>query len=204
MWIDEKYNLVEKEIKSLNESQLEIIDLGARDQILKKFLPTNCNYTGVDKFKNGNNNLIINLDENFNQITKKYDIVCALDIIEHVDDPIKLISNCKKICKKIIYLNIPNAAYYSFRLKFLFFGDLTNQFHFSGDSNDDRHRWFTNYTNTLNFLKKISDDDYNITLNKVYKTRNKLKLLNLLERFLGKLMPGIFCWSFLITLKKND
>ena len=203
MWVDEKFKIIQKKIKKLSDSSIEVLDLGARDQILKQFLTKNCIYTGVDKFKNNNDNLIINLDENFNSINKEYDVVCALDIIEHVHDPLLFLSNCKQISKRLIYVNIPNVAYYSFRLKFLLFGDLTNKFHFSGNSKDDRHRWFTNYKNTLNFIKIISDEKYEINIDMVYKTRNKLFFLYIIEKLLGKFFPGLFCWSFLLTIKKK-
>lgn len=207
MWIDEKFFLIAKKLKKYEHNNLKIIDLGARDQILKKFIPKNFLYTGVDKFKNNNDNLIIDLDKNFDYLYNKdtkYDAVFALDIIEHTNDPHVFLENCIKISKNLIFLIIPNTAYYSLRFKFLVKGELTNKFHFSGNSNDDRHKWFTNYANTKKFLEKFKNTNYKIEIEKVYKNRNKLKILYYLEKILASVMPSLFCWSFLITFKKND
>ena len=46
MWIDHKFVVIEKILKHEKGS---LLDLGSRDQILKKFLPEKIGYTGVVK-----------------------------------------------------------------------------------------------------------------------------------------------------------
>jgi hypothetical protein len=124
MWIDEKFLKI-KEFTSLDSKKYKsVIDLGARNQILKKFIPTNWEYTGVDKFTL-EKNLNIDVERNFDLIKDKYDLVIALDIIEHLNDPINFFNNCSKSSKKTIIINIPNLAYYQFRFNFLLRGTLT-------------------------------------------------------------------------------
>ena len=135
MWIDEKFLIIKHYTAKYSNHSKSVIDLGARDQILLKFLPTNWRYTGVDKFAQ-KLNLNIDVEENFKDINDKYDFVIALDIIEHLNNPVKFFENCKKICNELIILNIPNAAYYQFRLNLLFTGELTEKFHFSGNFED--------------------------------------------------------------------
>jgi len=204
MWIDEKFFFIQKKLKKYENENFKIIDLGARNQILKNFIPKNFLYKGVDKFKNDNDNLIINLDNGFDNLGNNYDIVFALDIIEHTNDPYNFIKNCMNLSKNLIYLVIPNAAYYSFRFNFLIKGELTNKFHFSGKSNDDRHKWFTNYKNTKKFLTQFQNDLYSIKLEKILKNRNKLKFLYYIEKLLSKFLPNLFSWSFLITFQKKN
>ena len=202
MWIDEKFSKINEYLKKNNNLYESIIDLGSRDQILRKFLPTNIEYTGVDKFYK-KNNLNIDVEQDIPLIKNKYDIVIALDIIEHLNDPINFFNNCKSISNKLIIINIPNAAYYKFRLNLLSKGEITEKFHFSGNYEEDRHRWFTTYNNTKKFLKNINYEEYEIISTKVYKTRNKLKFLFYIEKFLGNFFPNVFCWSILIFFKKK-
>lgn len=205
MWIDEKFFLIKKKLKKYEDKNLKIIDLGARNQILKKFIPRNFLYTGVDKFKNDNDNIIIDLDKEFNNlVNNKYDIVFALDIIEHTDDPYNFIKKCMELSKNLIYLVIPNAAYYSFRINFLIKGEITNKFHFSGKSNDDRHKWLTNFRNTKKFLTQFQNNGYDIKIEKILKNRNKLKFLYYFEQLLSKFLPSLFSWSFLVTFEKKN
>jgi hypothetical protein len=198
-----KFFFIQKKLKKYENENFKIIDLGARNQILKNFIPKNFIYKGVDKFKNNNDNLIINLDNGFDNLGNNYDIVFALDIIEHTNDPYNFIKNCMNLSKNLIYLVLPNAAYYSFRFNFLIKGELTNKFHFSGKSNDDRHKWFTNYKNTKKFLTQFQNDVYNIKIEKILKNRNKFKFLYYIEKLLSKFLPNLFSWSFLITFQKK-
>ena len=204
MWIDKKFKIVEKIIKKEASKNMTLLDLGARDQFLKKFISSNIKYTGVDRFQNNNDNLIINLDNDFHKIKEKYDIVTALDVIEHLDDPLKFYKNCKEHSKKLLLINFPNQAYYEVRLNFLFRGKLTNKFHFSGKPNDDRHRWFTNFNNINEFIKNNKDPNSKFKIINVYKTRNKLFFLYFIEKILGKIFPQFFCWSFLLVEKKTN
>ena len=100
MWIDKKFKIVEKIIKKESSKNMTLLDLGARDQLLKKFISDDLQYTGVDRLQNDNNNIIINLDKEFDKIKEKYDIITALDVIEHLDDPLKFYKNCKEYSKK--------------------------------------------------------------------------------------------------------
>ena len=99
MWIDKKFKIVEKIIKKESSKNMTLLDLGARDQFLKKFISDDLQYTGVDRLQNNNDNIIINLDKEFDKINKKFDIIAALDVIEHLDDPLKFYKNCKEYSK---------------------------------------------------------------------------------------------------------
>ncbi len=197
MWIDNKFFEVKKILK--NEKGT-LLDIGCRDQILKKFLNENISYFGADIEQNINSsNLIVDLNSNFNFGNEKYDFVTAIDVLEHIDEPLKVIKKCLSITNNKVIINLPNVAYYEFRLRLLFKGDLGNQYHFSGEKKDDKHCWFTNYDNITSFFKK-NFDNYEIL--PVFKTRNKIKILFYLEKLLYKFFPNLFCWSLIIILKQ--
>ena len=197
MWIDQKFVVIEKILKNEKGS---LLDLGSRDQILKKFLPEQISYTGVDISMNKNNNIIFDLNKKFNFNNESFDFVTALDVAEHLDDPKTFLRECLRVSKKKVLIVLPNISYYESRFRFLLKGHLGSKYHFSGDNKDDRHKWFTNFYLVKNFFEKNS---VNFEIKKVIKQRNKLKPLVYLENYLAKFFPNIFSWSFLITINKN-
>jgi len=197
MWIDQKFVVIEKILKNEKGS---LLDLGSRDQILKKFLPEQISYTGVDISMNKNNNIIFDLNKKFNFNNESFDFVTALDVAEHLDDPKTFLRECLRVSKKKVLIVLPNVSYYESRFRFLLKGNLGSKYHFSGDNTDDRHKWFTNFYLVKNFFEKNS---VNFEIKRVIKQRNKLKPLIYLENYLAKFFPNLFSWSFLITINKN-
>tara|TARA_E500000178_G_scaffold304075_1_gene314677 strand:- start:2235 stop:2831 length:597 start_codon:yes stop_codon:yes gene_type:complete len=198
MWIDQKFVVIEKILKDENGS---LLDLGSRDQILKKFLPEKIVYTGVDISENKDtNNIIFDLNKNFNFDNESFDFITALDVVEHLDDPKTFLKECLRVTKKKVFINLPNISYYASRFHFFLKGNLGSKYHFSGDNKDDRHKWFTNFYLVKNFFEKNS---VNFEIKTVIKQRNKLKPLFYLEEKLAKFFPNLFSWSFLITINKN-
>ena len=197
MWIDLKFVEIEKILKNEKGS---LLDLGSRDQILKKFLPEKISYTGVDISMNKNNNIISDLNQKLNFDNGAFDFVTALDVAEHLDDPKTFLRECLRVSKKKVLIVLPNISYYESRFRFLLKGNLGSKYHFSGDNKDDRHKWFTNFYLVKNFFEVNS---VNFEIKKVIKQRDKLKPLFYLENYLAKFFPNLFSWSFLITINKN-
>ena len=197
MWIDQKFIVIEKILE--NEKGL-LLDLGSRDQILKKFLPEKIIYTGVDVSTSNNDNIIFDLNQKFNFDNESFDFVTALDVAEHLDDPKIFLKECLRVSKKKILIVLPNIAYYESRFRFLLKGNLGSKYHFSGNNKDDRHKWFTNFYLVKNFFEKNS---INFEIKRVIKQRNRLKPLFYLEKYLAKFFPNFFSWSFLIIINKN-
>ena len=198
MWIDQKFIVLGKIFKKEKGS---LLDLGSRDQILKKFLPNEISYVGVDISKNiDESNLIVNLNNKLDFGDNSYDFVTALDVAEHLDDPKSFLDECLRVSRKNVFIVLPNISYYESRLHFMFFGNLGSKYHFSGENKDDRHKWFINFHLINNFFKK---NHKQFKLKSIIKTRNKLQFLFFIEKFLAKLFPNLFSWSFLITLNKD-
>ena len=84
-----------------------LIEFGCgRGDILKAFKKFNLNVTGLDvseEAKTINNDLDIIIakadDKNFN-IEKKFDVIFSKSLIEHLEDPLQFLINCKKILNK--------------------------------------------------------------------------------------------------------
>ncbi|PIZ55788.1 hypothetical protein COY23_04190 [bacterium (Candidatus Torokbacteria) CG_4_10_14_0_2_um_filter_35_8] len=62
------------------------------------------------------------------KIRKKFDIITAIEVIEHLENPHKFIRDCKKLLKKkgILIISAPNITSYESRLLFLLTGRFFN------------------------------------------------------------------------------
>lgn len=89
-----------------------------------------------------------NFDTQFDLLpTSKFDMVIALDIMEHVFDVFNFIGHCNRILNKngLLFLRVPNVAYVRHRVRLLF-GELpitASWFETKGDITAwrDRHGW---------------------------------------------------------------
>jgi len=105
-----------------------------------------------------------NLDSDFDLLSSDtFDVVVALDIMEHVLDVFGFISNCHRILKPggVLYLRVPNIAYVKHRWKLLV-GELPVTASWFGQVNDlsawrERHGWDGGHLHlfTLPSLKQL-------------------------------------------------
>lgn len=76
-----------------------VLDLGAGDQYIKKYLPY---YTGLD-IKDG-----FNIEKDMEQLkSNSYDVVIALAVIEHINNWRNMLKNCCRIARKRVILTTP-------------------------------------------------------------------------------------------------
>jgi len=64
-----------------------------------------------------------NFDTQFHLVpSSKFDIVIALDVMEHVFDVFNFVENCRRILndRGILFLRVPNIAYIRHRIRLLF------------------------------------------------------------------------------------
>jgi 2-polyprenyl-3-methyl-5-hydroxy-6-metoxy-1,4-benzoquinol methylase len=103
-WIDQKFFFIQKILKKETKEK-KILDLGCRNQILKKFVPNNFIYTGVDITQNENNdNILMDLNRKILFDDYSFDYVFCLDIIEHLDDPISFLKETLRVCNEKIFI----------------------------------------------------------------------------------------------------
>ena len=89
-----------------------------------------------------------NFDTQFNLLpTEYYDIVIALDVMEHVFDVYNFVDNCRRVLNEqgILFLRVPNIAYIRHRVRLLF-GALPITASWFGTPGEitawrDRHGW---------------------------------------------------------------
>ena len=75
-----------KATNMISENQYRtILDIGCRDKILKKYLNENVIYQGID-FEESHEVIAHNLEEGIPFPDNSFDIVFALDVLEHVEN----------------------------------------------------------------------------------------------------------------------
>ena len=121
MYSEDKYSRLRLE-KALELALLylgripkNVLDIGCYTQELAKYLPDNCQYTGIDSLIKSPR--VINIDLNDPKALDacfkglpQYDLIFALEIVEHILYPDKLLSACKVLLKEggIICFSLPN------------------------------------------------------------------------------------------------
>ena len=126
--------------------------------VLKTHLKGNFKYTGLD-YNNPNdqkNDFPIidhNLENGLPINLEKFDIINALDDLEHLENIHEIFNSLFNQSKKKIVIALPNMAYYRFRKHFLFTGTLSKKYLFTEKKIGDRHRWIPNYYSINKFIK---------------------------------------------------
>lgn len=182
-----------------------IIDLGCRGQELKNFLKGSYNYIGVDFNDNVKSSKLLNhnLENGYPNIDVSPDITVCLDVLEHLDNAHQLRNEILKKTKKKIIIALPNMAYYKFRLKFLFFGELSGKYPFGKKKPIDRHKWITNLNSADEFMSVTDNQIWQIKKINFIAHRRRNFIMYYLEKILAKFFPNIFVYEKLFYLIKK-
>ena len=102
----------------------KILDIGCRDEVFKKYLKGKFDYYGIDYDPNDEcykeNRLNYNLEKGLPDLSAKFDIINALDVLEHLENIHEIFNQLFKKSNNTISIALPNMGYYKFRLNFLF------------------------------------------------------------------------------------
>ncbi|MCK5043459.1 class I SAM-dependent methyltransferase [Candidatus Pacearchaeota archaeon] len=96
-----------------------IIDLGCMDDYLLKRLPKKFDYVGYDENPLCKNEKIIKGKVEDLTKNKKFDVVLCTEVLEHVDDPVEVMRNLKKLSKRFILISVPNEPFFSLARLFI-------------------------------------------------------------------------------------
>jgi hypothetical protein len=162
----DRIHFASKLIKNLGVNTL--LDVGCRDAILKKSIPGHIEYVGFDIFQNENNSVdivgdicVVDLPAN------KFEVVVALDILEHLDNPYDVFRKLLKTSSKFLIVNLPNCYDLKSQYKFTVKGQLGGKYRFDLKNSLDRHRWLMNINEIENFYKHNASEE-NLTLEIFY------------------------------------
>jgi len=196
---------VAKKIGNLNG--VKVLDIGCRDEIFKKYLKGRFEYFGIDydpdDHSNKENYLNYNLEKGLPNLDDKFDIINALDVLEHLENIHEIFNQLFKKSSNIISIALPNMGYYKFRLNFLFRGTISKKYTFHNRKVFDRHRWLPNYATIIDFVNANVDKNWNFTRYEFIFERKKNFIFYYIEKFLSKFFPSFFVYEIIYIFKKK-
>ena len=176
-------------------SHYGLADLGCRTMDLKPLLLGCHNYIGTDLVP-GKDVVQCNLEKGLPEFeTNSYDVVVALDVLEHLENCHALLEDMMRVARKTVYISLPNMYYLSFRLQFLFKGHLSGKYAFPVEKILDRHRWVLSFSEAVEFI------DHNtrgktVHHHKIVPKRGRSKfIMQHLEPRMANLFPNLFVYG---------
>ena len=149
----------------------------------------------------------IDLNNNFSKlINKKFDIITAIEVIEHLENPRHFLRECNKLLNLSgkLLITTPNIESIPGRIKFLIKGN----FRFFDE--DIRFNEPSHITPIQSFLfkKAIISSGFKIILHKVYpknKFFNSRKIVSFVSKIISPFLKGIkFGDRHIFLLEKNE
>jgi SAM-dependent methyltransferase len=186
-------SLVEGDYKS-------VLDVGCRDKTLKVFLKNDIAYQGID-FEDSQEVIGSDLEKGIPFPDESFDVVFALDVLEHVDNAQFLFQEIIRVSKKEIVMALPNMYYWKFRLRFLKGKDISDKYIFHTHAQLDRHRWITSYNSALKFVKLNSGNEKMVIKKEFY--QYKSKLLKSIDKKLSGKFPNLFVHTVIFHISKR-
>lgn len=145
---------------------------------------------------------------------RSFDVVLALDILEHLFDPVSLLKEANRVLRKdgILLISVPNASNIATRFLFLLKGDINDM----ADINDIRNPDFI-FSEHIRFFsdnkikKAIKSTGFEVEIIQYYLqpyfvTNQKFNMLRKIVTImcLQKIFPVLFStWFFIVCRKYN-
>ena len=177
--------------------------------VLKKYLTGNFIYKGLDfeinqQLKENIDLINHNLENGLPKDLIKYDIINALDVLEHLENIHDIFKDLFNHSNNQIIIALPNISYYRFRISFLFNGVLSKKYTFNKNKTSDRHRWIPNYYSIQEFVNENIDKNWIYRKKKFIFERKRNFLFFYLEKFLSYFFPNLFVYEVIYFFKKKN
>lgn len=128
-----------------------LLDVGCREGDLMDEVPSNVEYAGADLFPDKRGRVRYLGDIAKMEIPRKYDVVVALDILEHLESPSTVFDRLVGWTNQHLLVSFPNCYDLKSRVRFAAGGPLGGKYLFREDEPVDRHRWLMTRDEILDF-----------------------------------------------------
>lgn len=180
-----------------------LLDIGCRTMALKPLLKSCREYHGADLVP-GEGILQCDLEEGLNFPEKSYDIVVALDVIEHLEHAHKVLCDMQRVARKAAIVSLPNMFYWKFRYNFLMGRGLSGKYAFPVEPILDRHRWVLSYSEAKRFVEYNAQGRAVETSRIVPERGRTKKILGPVESWLGETHPDLFAYGSLHMIRLDE
>jgi hypothetical protein len=135
----------------LRDAEGALVDVGARDRILQKYLISpKLHYLSADL--GPGHDFSWNLELPIPAPDAAYDFVTALDVLEHVEQFHAAFSELLRITRRQLFVALPNMTHLAHRLHFFATGRMGAKYSLLPEHQGDRHRWLTHYADIVAFM----------------------------------------------------
>ena len=142
-----RYEVVGQQVATLAGT---LVDVGARDRVLKRYLSPGLRYLSADITPG--HDFQWDLERPINAPDTAYDVVVALDVLEHVEWIQRAYQELLRITRHKLFVSLPNMTCLSLRLQFFATGHLGGKYDLLPEHQGDRHRWLTSYSQIDAFI----------------------------------------------------
>ena len=198
-----KFELVRSILEEKGGSGGKLLDVGCRGCELKPHVENIYDYEGLDLFQNEEKSVkyVMNIEDGTNFSDGTFDVVVALDVIEHLNDMRQGLLELYRVSKRSMLIMLPNLAHILFRYRFAKTGRLNAKYDLKYDMGLDRHRWLTIADQTDSYMQDFARDQ-NCRIEIIrHCPGSRTRAFGRIARTLG-LGPNIWSWTNLYVLDK--
>ncbi len=186
-----------------NFSDYTLLDIGCRTMALKPLLQGCREYFGADLMP-GPNILQCNLEEGLKFPDRSFDVVVALDVLEHLEHAHQVFQDMQRVARRAVIVSLPNMYYWKFRYNFLFGKGLSGKYAFPAEPILDRHRWVLSYDEATDFIEKNANGNP-VESFRIVPERGRTKaILEPVETYLGEKYPNLFAYGSLYMIRLDQ
>lgn len=147
-----KYQIVANSIADMTGT---LVDVGARDRVVRQYIQASkLQYLSSDVVPG--HDLCWDLEKSLEVPDNSFEVVVALDVLEHVEMIHDALRELLRIAKEKLFISLPNMTCLSFRLHFFRYGQLSGKYALLPAHQGDRHRWLTSYPQVCAFVQHIA------------------------------------------------
>lgn len=155
-----KAQAVADHFAELFRSARSVLDVGCRGSELRdgvRAVGGDGTYVGVDIA--GNADVIGNVERGLPFRDGDFDVVVALDVLEHVDDIHRAARELGRISRRAVIISLPNLYDIKYRLNHLMGRPLSAKYGLPPDPPGDRHRWFFSLVEARQFVSAFCEGE---------------------------------------------
>lgn len=178
-----------------------ILDVGCRKKGLKPLLKGVNRYHGID-LEDAEEVTGHDLENPIPLNDSEFDIVVALDVVEHVENAHQLMSELIRVADKIVIVSLPNMYYWRFRVNVILGVPIGGKYIFSPRPIKDRHRWLPSYISSREFVQQNSGG-FPVDVVPVIAERRRNKLIEAMDILGSKLFPNVFAYGGMYIIRKK-
>lgn len=129
-----------------------LLDVGCRSRTLWALLSTSdVRYVGLDLKLPAD--IIGDLDAGLPFANESFDVVLALDVLEHTDKIHKAFGELCRVARQYVVVTLPNGYDVRSRVRFLLGRPLSGKYGLPHEPHADRHRWLFSFSEAMAFVR---------------------------------------------------